>query len=138
MMDMQRTLPTTFQRKSMGYFTAILHNETFETENIDLEMGFVIAEPTKTTITLPSQRMMTLRFLPAVETMATAIGIGMPQTIHLYRGALALWVEDNGYEFSGNGREVFIVPPQVGHEHESVIEIQYPIVKREHANLLLP
>ena len=75
--------------------------------------------------------------LPAVETMVTAVRVGFPHTSHPCRAALPGWVETNGYEFAGNGRELFIVPPTPGREQETVMEIQYPVRRVEAAPALL-
>ena len=70
---------------------------------------------------------MAMRNLPTVEVMATAIWVGSPFGSFDCRGAMATWIERNGYEIDGLGREVFIVPPLPGREHETVLEIQYPL-----------
>ncbi len=137
MAEMHRFLPDKVGRKSLGHFIAIMHSEMFESEDVDLEMGFVLSESTTATIMLPSERMMNLRTLPAVAMMVTAVRVGMPQTAHQCRSSLAAWVEANGYQFDGNGRELFIVPPKPGKEQETVMEIQYPITKQDNASLLL-
>ena len=51
--------------------TAILHQDLFEDQNIDPEIGFVIAEAYESEIVLPSERVMAVGVLPAVETMVT-------------------------------------------------------------------
>ncbi len=135
--EMQQLLPATVGKKNLGYFTAILHSEVYESEGVDLEMGFVIEGQSPPSVTLSSGRLMELRMLPAVATMVTAVRTGFPDTSHPCRAALASWVESNGYLFDGNGREVFIVPPTPGKEDETVLEIQYPVIKQDDVNLLL-
>ncbi len=138
MLEMVRALPRMVGEKNLGYFTVIMHSESYDLEEaIDLEMGFALHQTTETTYTLSDGQKMAVRTLPAVETMVTAVRVGIPQTAHPCRAALATWVEANGYEFEGNGREVFIVPPYPSREHETVMEIQYPIKRAESTSLLL-
>ena len=129
MTEMLRALPKAVGQKSLGPFTAILHSEMFDVGDLDIEMGFVASEPFDGHMTLPSERTVRWRTLPAVETMITAVRVGLPQTAHPCRAALATWIETSGYQLDGAGREVFIVPPQPGREAETVLEIQYPITK---------
>ena len=66
--EMQQALPDAISRKSMGPLTALMHSEIYESEDIDLELGFVTSEQSDILITLPSNRKMMFRSLPAVET----------------------------------------------------------------------
>ena len=131
LLQMMRTITDSAQRKNVGPVTVIMHEEMFGTETIDLELGFVLNEYDETAVSLSEERTLTVRKLPPVETMVTAVRVGMPSTSYQCRTAVATWVESNGYEFAGTGREVFVVPPRPGHEDETVMEIQYPIRKTE-------
>lgn len=138
MLEMYRALPAIVGEKNLGYFTFIMHSETYDPEEaVDLEMGFVLHRTSDATYTLSDGQILTVRTLPAVETMVTAVRVGLPQVAHPCRAALATWVETNGYEFDGDGREVFIVPPYPGQEQETVMEIQYPIKRTDTTSLLL-
>ena len=128
--EMQRSLPKSIARNTLGHLTALIHNEMFGDDEIDLEMGFVTTQQFDGTIQLSNGRALSMRTLPAVALMATSMRVGSPATAHSCRATLATWVESNGYEFNGNGRELFIVPPKPGREHETVMEIQYPIIAR--------
>lgn len=125
--EMFQALPSAVDKNVLGDFTAILHCDEYKIKDIDLEMGFALSETVNVPVQLPSKRLVTLSHLPAVEAMATAVRIGFPDTSHNCRASLANWVETNGYEFDGQGREIFRVPPRPGREHETVLEIQYPI-----------
>ena len=127
MKDIYQALPGAVDQKQLGHFTALMHTDTYGTEVIDLEMGFVMNEYQDLSLTLDDQRQMTTGVLPAVDSMVTAVRVGMPDESYGCRGVLAGWMESNGYELSGVGREVFIVPPMPGREAETVMEIQYPI-----------
>ena len=137
LLEMTRAIASSQQRKNTGHLTVLMHEEMFGADSIDLEMGFVLHENVETAVSVSDTRTLTVTQLPAVETMVTAVRMGFPQTSHNCRAALATWVESNGYEFSGLGREVFIVPPVPGREEETVMEIQYPIQKVEDSQLLL-
>jgi len=138
MMEMHRILPAIVGKKNMGHFTFIMHSEGYNPEEaIDLEMGFALHQESNATFTMANGRAMTMRTLPAVETMVTAVRVGLPHTSHPCRAALAGWVETNGYEFDGEGRELFIVPPIPGREQETIMEIQYPVRRVEAAPALL-
>ena len=100
-------------------------------------MGFALEKESDAAYTMTDGRAMAMRTLPAVETMVTAVRVGPPQTSHPCRAAMAGWVETNGYEFAGNGRELYIVPPFLGREHETVMEIQYPVKRIDVAPALL-
>jgi DNA-binding transcriptional MerR regulator len=127
--EMTRAISNSAQRKNLGQLTVLMHEEMFGTKTIDLEMGFTLQQQNETAVSFAQGRALTVRQLPPVETMVTAVRVGIPQTSHQCRAVLANWVEANGYEFDGVGREIFIVPPRPGHEDETVMEIQYPITK---------
>lgn len=131
LLQMMRSITSSAQRKNTGPLTVLMHEEMYGTEPIDLEMGFTLNEHDETAVSLTEERTLTVRTLPPVDTMVTAVRVGMPTTSHQCRAALATWVEGNGYEFDGNGRELFIVPPRPGKEDETVMEIQYPIKKTD-------
>lgn len=137
LLEMQRALVDNVSEKNLGYFTAIIHDEGYPSNDVDLEMGITLNKPSDRPVKLQSGHMMTMRMLPAVETMVTAVQVGPPDMSLACRAVLASWVEANGYEFAGNGREVFIVPPLPGKEHETVLEIQYPVARADVTNLLL-
>ena len=135
--EMQRTLPRTVGLKNLGHLTAIMHNEGYTNTNVDLEMGFVLTGEFTDTVTLDSGLQMMVGTLPAVETMVTAVQVGATDMTLSCRGILAAWVESNGYEFAGKGREVFIVPPMPGKEDQAVLEIQYPVTRQNDAHYLI-
>lgn len=135
--EMQKALPAALGRKTLGPLTALMHSEMYEAKDIDLELGFVTSKEMGTTVKLSSKREMTFRTLPAIETMVTSVQIGIPQMAFPCRAALATWIESNGYQFVGGGQEVFIVPPRPEKEHETVMEIQYPVTSQLSLNPLL-
>ena len=135
--EMTRVLPDTVGRKNLGHLTALMHSEMFESKDIDLELGFTAKEEMDSIVTLPSGRKMTFRWLPAVETMVTSIKVGIPQMAFPCRAAIATWIETNGYHSAGGGREVFLVPPRAGKEDQTVLELQYPVMRQNDLQPLL-
>jgi DNA-binding transcriptional MerR regulator len=121
-------LPRLNRRGVSGQVALLFPQESFETENIDVEMGFMFDEEALEPVTLSDGQVMTVRALPAVENMATMIHIG---TAHheRYYGTLGTWIEQNRYQLTGPGREVFIEPLQPAKLEEAVIEIQLPVTR---------
>ncbi len=110
----------------VGEMIAVLHDDALQEKDHDIEIGFFTSEPVDP-VQLSHGRWLEPTHLPAVEKMATAIKVGLPTTSHVCRADLALWIEENGYELAGTGREIFKVPPRPGKEDETVMEIQFPI-----------
>lgn len=135
--EMSRLLPTQLGEKAFGYMTIVLFDDSFEPENIDVEIGFPYLEYKDVTVTLSNGRRMQVRNLEAVETAVTATWLGFSENSYLSYGALGSWVEDNGYRFIGAPREVFIVVPIHGRENEAVVEIQFPVERTDAASRLL-
>jgi DNA-binding transcriptional MerR regulator len=135
--EMSRALPSIIGQANLGYFTAIVHSDIYEQEDIDLEMGFLLNTNKDYSYTLSDGRTLEVQELPAVDTMLTVTRVGLSETGHGSYSALGDWVAANGYQFDGLVREVFIKPPLPGHEHETVTEIQYPVAPNEKPPLAL-
>ncbi|MEM6457468.1 MAG: MerR family transcriptional regulator [Acidobacteriota bacterium] len=126
--EMLRVLPGRLGPR-LGAMTAMLHG-SFTLENADIEFGFTVladADDAATRIALPSARQLTMRELPAVETMATVARVGSFENNCRSYGALGRWVERSDYAIDGVAREVFVQPPRPGCEDETVVEIQVPV-----------
>ncbi|GHO98982.1 MerR family transcriptional regulator [Reticulibacter mediterranei] len=121
-------LPRRIGRGASGQFALLFSQESFETENIDVEMGFMCDEEALEPVPLSDGRVMTVHPLPAVENMATMIHIGIAHHERCY-GTLGIWIEQNHYQLAGPGREVFIEPLQPAKLEEAVIEIQLPVTR---------
>lgn len=65
------------ERSILGNFGVLFHSEGFETENIDVEMGFLLEQDFMDTIRLSDDQIMTARTIPAVATMATLARVGI-------------------------------------------------------------
>ncbi len=128
MTEMHRSLPRLAGRSVIGQFALLFSSDSFQTENIDVEMGFLLDGDVLGTVLLSDGRVMTVRTLPAIETMATMVHVGI--TYHeRYYGALGIWMEQNHFQLAGPGREVFIEPFQPAKLDEAVIEIQLPVTR---------
>lgn len=63
--------------------------------------------------------------------MATIVQVGGFENNCRTYGAIGMWVEENGYNITGPGREVLIKPPRTDQLNEIVTEIQFPIEPRK-------
>ena len=122
-------LPARIGSKALGHFALIMHSDVWETDNLDVEIGFLLNSNEDLELALPSGRIMRVRDLPAVETMATTMHMGIPETGHSSYAALGLWAEANAYHFASPSREIFIRLPHHGAEDEIIAEIQIPVQK---------
>ena len=111
---------------SWGYLVAIDHTQCFTPdEPMDVEMGFLVEEADLSTVTAP----FAIRTLPGCETMATVVQTGNTAS-HLPFGVLGQWMEAQGYNFAGIGREVYLQHHSA--EGTTVIEHQIPVQKAHH------
>lgn len=110
-----------------GHLNAILHSETFEMENVDVELGYTLAGAPNQPFELSDGRVLNLTELPFVETAACSVRLGGFENGYLNYGDLGMWLEANGGELLTPHREVMIVPPLPGQMDESIVEIQLPI-----------
>jgi len=126
MYELHRLLPERIGKGVLGNFVLIMHSDGFDTENVDVEMGFLIEQESLPAVTLSKGQVMTVRTLPAIETAATLVCVGVSHHVSCY-GTLGAWIENNNFQLTGPSREVFIEPLQPGNEDEAVIELQLPI-----------
>lgn len=106
----------------------VVAHSDFDDENLDLEIGFSMAEEWKRSITLPSRVALQPAELPPVECLATLVRSGPNYQSHLGFGALGLWMETNGFEIAGPCREVFLkMPFEPPDSDDTVVEIQFPV-----------
>lgn len=130
MTEMQRVLPRLIGRSVIGQFALLFPSESFEIENIDVEMGFLLDGNVPETVLLSDGRAMTVHTLSAVETMATMVCVGIANHERCY-GRLGTWMERHHFHLAGPGWEVLIEPFHPAKGDEAVIEIQLPVTKSE-------
>lgn len=127
-------LPPLVGRRQLGHFIARLHAGDFSLENVDLEFGFILKGDINQPVALDDEVLMTVKTLPAVDTMATLAYVGNPQDLHIAFSALGEWMELHDYHIAAEPREIYIEPPRPGHEDEAVVEIQVPVEHRLSTN----
>jgi DNA-binding transcriptional MerR regulator/effector-binding domain-containing protein len=125
-------VPALVGHSPLGYIAVIIHSPMYEPETFDLEIGFLLTGKVPEVLPLPNERILTVRELPAVETMATLAHIGPVEHRHRGYAALAAWLQSNSYEVSGVGREILVQLPIGVPEDEAVIELQLPAIKHKH------
>jgi hypothetical protein len=99
----------------------------YDPEALDVEVGYLLTGKGPQSVELSEERLLTLRTLPAVETMATLAHVGRVSDSHRGYGALATWIEQHGWQMSGAGRDLLLQLPQSKQQDEAVIEIQLPV-----------
>ncbi len=127
MYEIHRLLPQRAERSILGNFGLLFHSEGFETENIDVEMGFLLEQDFMDEVRLSDDQIMTTRTVPAVETMVTLARVGIYNYSIGHYGALGTWIERHNYEIVGPCWEVFLKPFVPSKENEAVLEIQIPV-----------
>ncbi len=126
--ELLEILPKQFGPK-LGYMTAIIHGSSFDLENVDAELGFAIDLDAGDSFRLPSERVLTVRELPAIQTMATVARHGSYENNCRSYGALGAWLEENELSLAAPAREVFLVPPACDDLDSIVVEIQAPVAR---------
>jgi DNA-binding transcriptional MerR regulator len=105
----------------------VMHSDVFEEEEMDLEIGYLLPHAAHSPFALTPERNLTVRELPGAKTMATLVQTGPNAGAGGYN-ILGTWIEANGYQMAGPGREVFleISWPNAGN---NIMEIQFPVEK---------
>ena len=124
--EMIRTVNENLDRSTLGNIVVVMHDETLEPGNRDVELGYALSKPPSEPLALPSGPVLTPTTLPDIPTAITTARVGAPENAHVAYGSLGSWAEANGYRLVSPGREVFLVPPKPGHQDETIVEIQYP------------
>jgi DNA-binding transcriptional MerR regulator len=135
--EIHHLLPSHVGGNLLGYFGVCFHNPTFATENLDIEMGFLLEQPFLETISLSHRRELRTRTLAATQTMATLARVGIYNNSVGHYGALGTWLETHHYAVVGPGWEVFLEPFELGKENEAIVEIRIPVepIKRDFQKL---
>jgi DNA-binding transcriptional MerR regulator len=125
--DMNRLLSAHVRSRLLSYFIVVIHSESWDMDNLNVDIGFLLNGTQNMSLALSNGEALTIQELPAVETMATTLRIGLSTLGHGAYAALGFWAEANGYRFAGPPREVFLQFPLPGHEDKSIAEIQIPV-----------
>lgn len=129
MAEVHRALPRLAGKSVSGQFALRFPSDSFETENIDVEMGFLLDRDVPETVLLSDGRAMTVHTLAAIETMATMICVGFANHECCY-GRLGAWMERHHFHLAGPGWEILIEPFHPARLDQAVIEIQFPVIRR--------
>jgi DNA-binding transcriptional MerR regulator len=108
---------------------AIAHAQQFDAELLDVEFGYAVDAVNVQAV--PSGSELQLCELPAVARMAVCVRVGLPEDAHAVTAKIGRFVAANGDEFDGPSREVFLQPPDPRRPQESVVEMQFPLRRRE-------
>lgn len=105
---------------------ALYHDPEFKERDWDIEVCIPLAED------IPAHKQIKVYDLPGAEKMACVVHNGPFATIGEAYDALAKWIDRNGYQIVGPGRELNLrLPERPGDQHDpnTVNEIQYPVEK---------
>ena len=111
--------------KSTGPCLTLYHSDE---PKIDAE----VCEPIAEDVSLPKNTRVQTRELPAAE-VAAVIHHGPFNTLSESYEAVLKWIEANGYQINGPGREIYLQPPAEGGSQtdpDSVTEVQFPVMKK--------
>jgi DNA-binding transcriptional MerR regulator len=110
---------------------AIYYNAEYDETDIDMELGTSIEYPSLSAA--PSVEEITVRELPAVETMASVIHEGDMWSIGQAMVALYSWIASHGYTSAGLYRELHLFWRELEIETEQfeqiTVEVQIPIAR---------
>ncbi len=133
--DIRQALPSGKQPASFGHFIYILHSPSFEQEQLDVEVGFLMETPDIAPIHLPSGRTLAMRELAGVDTMASIVTESWEEGSMAYN-ALGTWVAENGFQIVGSTREILFTLQAPELMANNVLEIQFPVEPLQTSNLL--
>jgi len=128
--ELRQRLPLRLGKKNLGNFTVVLHGDSFQIENADIELGYLLNDQVESPLQLPSGEKIDTSILPSAETAATAVRLGPFENGFEKYASLGLWVEKNDYVIAGPAREEFLVLPTSSPD-EAVVEIQIPVARAD-------
>lgn len=134
--QMESKLPPMIGHDKIAHFVTLTHSDAYTDDLLDVELGFLLHQTVEHPDTFLDQYPLCIRELTPVPLMATTVYSGGEVSESACYGTLGGWMEMNGYRIAGPHRELFIEFPFPKHEHDIVIEIQFPIEKPD--NPLLP
>lgn len=123
------TIPAAVEPTSLGQIAVVIHSPVYDPEALDVEIGYLITGKAPAAFRLSEEHTLTIRELPAIDTMATLAHVGPVSDTHHTYGRLGVWVEQNNWQITGVGREILMQLPLPGKEDQAVIEIQLPVIR---------
>lgn len=109
---------------------AVWHDDGYEVETVDVEVGFPVESRAAKPIALKSDLRMIPSVLPAVPLIASTVHLGEWLTLSEAYIHLGQWIDGNGYRIAGAGRELFHYIDWEDNQRATVTELQFPIVER--------
>ncbi len=125
---MTAIVPATMPASSLGRVALVIHSPMFDPDAFDFEVGFLLTGKAPAAVRVSEERVLTVRDLPAVETMATLAHTGRISDTHRSYGLLGAWVEQQQWRIIGQGRQILLQLPQRDQD-DAVIELQLPVCK---------
>lgn len=122
-------VPAKVGQNSLDQIIVVLHSPLYDPEAFDLEIGYRLTGKAPASLRLSEERELTLRDLPAIDTLATLVHVGRVHDTHQTYGLLAQWIEQNQWQISGKGREILMQLPVPDKTEEVVFELQLPVSK---------
>lgn len=113
-----------------GDLVGILHAGGITTDYFDLEVGRILHAENHPPLTAKTGEPFVVQELPPTK-MATFVHKGPAYEAHIAFSAIGEWAELNRYAFSGPMRGVVLHPEQFEDPASIVIEVQFPIEKRD-------
>lgn len=120
---MEETKPLKLKESDPCYCCAVFHDQEFKETDVDVEVYKTV------TGSYANTEHVIFRTLPQV-TVASAVCKGSYDQMNHAMAAVAQWVTDNGYAFSGPAFLIYHVSPhETADADEFVTEICYPVQK---------
>lgn len=113
-----------------GTMTIVLHEDGISSDRTDVELGWLLNKKSHASLTTYDGITLAPRELPAA-TMATFIPPTSSCAKLLGYNAIGEWAEANQYSLAGPVRLVFLELPKQPGDSDFVIEIQFPVCKRQ-------
>jgi DNA-binding transcriptional MerR regulator len=116
------------EKQGYGFGFLMCHDDDILDRDMNLEIGCLLPEQQHVPVALHDGRQLSVRSLPAVETMATTVVQGPLEVIHAGYGDLGRWASLNGYRPTGQPREITLKMASSFDAHDLITEIQYPVL----------
>ena len=127
------TVPLITGKQNIGNIAIVIHSPQFDPDALDVEVGYLVTGNVPESVKLAEDRVLTVRELPMIDTMATLVHVGTVDDRHQGYGQLANWLEAANYQIVGPGREILMKIPTLGEDDEAVIELQFPVTRLKSA-----
>lgn len=134
--QMQATLPAAVGKTNMGHISVVFHSSFFETQEVDITVGYLLHKRLEAAVVLPNGIEMKTQMLPEMPLAASTVRPGGPENNVESHERIGRWALENGYSLAGEGRELVITPPRSATDRTGMVtEVQIPVIKRENRSL---